>query len=211
MSDEHSPAEPDRPRWFAERTPEQRRDYAERFVEIKARGEDVDGEARFVDALADRGSAILDAGCGVGRVAAALAEAGHRAAGVDADPILIGRGRELYPRLPLAVLDLAHLTPHTLTAAGLPSAYDLVVCAGNVMHFVAEDTEHRVLAALASVLRPGGRAVFGFFTGRAYAHDDLDADAAFVGWAREHRFATWQCDGYTDDSDWAVSVYRAPR
>ena len=37
------------------------------------RGDDIDGEARFVDALADRGAAILDAGCGVGRVAGRLA------------------------------------------------------------------------------------------------------------------------------------------
>lgn len=198
-----------RPRWFDQWTPQQRREYAERFVQIQARGEDIDGEARFIDALADRGSVILDAGCGVGRVAAALAVAGHRAAGVDADPILIARGRELYPGLPLTEQDLSQLTPAALTGAGLPSVFDLVVCAGNVMHFVAEDSEHRVLAALAAVLRPGGRAVFGFFTGRAYTHDDLDADAATVGWTREHRFATWQCDAFADDSDWAVSVYRA--
>ncbi len=197
------------PRWFDHRTPDQRRDYAERFVRIAARGEDIDGEARFVDALAPRGSRILDAGCGVGRVAAALAAAGHRAAGVDADPILIDRGRELYPGLPLAVLDLAHLTAPALADRGLPTAYDVIVCAGNVMHFVAEDTEHRVLTRLAEVLRPGGRAAFGFFTGRSYTHDDLDRDAAAVGWQREHRFATWNLDAFDDASDWAVSVYRA--
>lgn len=197
------------PRWFEHRTPQERLDYAYRFRRIAERGEDVDGEARFVDALASRGATILDAGCGTGRVAAALAAAGHLAAGVDADPTLIGKGREFYPGLPLATLDLWHLGPESLAAAGLPTAYDLVVCAGNVMLFVAEDTEHVVVQRIASVLRPGGRAAFGFFTGRDYTHDDLDRDAEAAGLIREHRFGTWQADPATPDGDWSVSVYRA--
>lgn len=198
-----------RPRWFDHRTPQQRHEYAYRFVRIAERGEDIDGEARFVDALADRRSRILDAGCGTGRVAAALARAGHHAVGVDVDPTLVGKGHEFYPGLPLATLDLWHLSPAGLAGLGLSTVYDVVVCAGNVMLFLAEGTEAQVLRGLDSVLRPGGRAAFGFFTGRDYDHDDLDRDAASVGWVREHRFATWQLDPFTDDSDWAVSVYRS--
>ncbi len=198
------------PRWFAERTPRQRRTYADHFVRLAADGQDVDGEARFVDAMAGRRSTILDAGCGVGRVAAALDRLGHRAAGVDADPTLVDRGRELSPGLPLARLDLWNLTSRALAEQGLPTSYDLIVCAGNVMLFVAEDTEHQILGRLARLLRPGGRAVFGFFTGREYTHDDLDVDAATVGWSHEHRFATWHLDAFQPDSDWAVSVYRGP-
>lgn len=197
------------PRWFAERTERQRLDYASHFVRLAAQGDDVDGEARLVDAVSARAATILDAGCGVGRVAARLADCGHRAAGVDADPILIAKGRELYPRLPLAVLDLTLLSAATLAAAGLPSTYDVVVSAGNVIHFVADGTQPRVLTALAGVLRPGGRAIIGFATGRAYSPDDLDRHTAAVGWVREHRFGTWQCDPFTDGSDWALSVYRA--
>lgn len=205
-----TPPESPRPRWFDHRTAEQRLDYAYRFVRIAERGEDIDGEARFIDALADRGSTILDAGCGTGRVAAALARAGHRAAGVDADPTLIGKGREFYPGLPLATVDLWHVSPERLGAVALPTAYDVIVCAGNVMLFVAEDTEHQVLRRLSAVLRPGGRAVFGFFTGRDYTHDDLDRDARAAGWTPEHRFGTWQLDPFSPSSDWAVSVYRSP-
>jgi len=197
------------PRWFAERTERQRLDYASHFVRLAAQGDDVDGEARLVDAVSARAATILDAGCGVGRVAARLTDCGHRAAGVDADPILIAKGRELYPQLPLAVLDLTMLSAATLAAAGLPSTYDVVVSAGNVLHFVADGSQPRVLAALAGVLRPGGRAIIGFATGRDYSPDDLDGHAAAVGWVREHRFGTWQCDPFTDESDWALSVYRA--
>ncbi|MFN8194748.1 MAG: class I SAM-dependent methyltransferase [Nocardioidaceae bacterium] len=206
-----SDVSPSTPRWFSHRTPEQRADYAFRFVRIAEGGDDVDGEARFVDAIADRGSRVLDAGCGTGRVAARLAVCGHDAAGVDVDPILVERGREFYPGLPLAVLDLTEVSPESLAGAGLPDAFDVVVCAGNVMHFVAEGSEARVVERLASVLRPGGRAVFGFLTGRPFDHDRLDEHAAAVGWTREHRFATWQCDPLTPEADWAVSVYRAPR
>lgn len=204
-----SPAEPlPTPRWFAHRDPEQRHEYAYRFVRIAEGGDDIDGEARFIDAMADRGSRILDAGCGVGRVAAALARAGHRAAGVDVDPILIGKGREFYPGLPLAELDLAGLSAEALAERGLPASYDVIVSAGNVFHFVAEGTQGRIVANLAGVLRPGGRMAIGFWTGREYTHDLLDEHAAAAGLTRCFRFATWQFDEVAPDSDWAVSVYR---
>lgn len=205
------------PRWFRARSPEQRTDYASRFVRLTEQGEDIDGEARLIDAILPRGSAILDAGCGVGRVAAYLAGQGHQAVGVDADPVLVEAGRRFYPGLPLAVIDLAELTSDALTDAGLPGEFDLIVCPGNVMHFVAEGSEPRVLRRLAEVLRSGGRAVFGFATeaeagppeGRTYAIADLDRDAAAAGWTLEHRFGTWQLDAFAPDSTWAVSVYRA--
>lgn len=195
--------EPDPPvRWFAEWTPEQRAEYADRFTRLAAAGNDIDGEARLVDALAPRGAAILDAGCGTGRVAAALADRGHRVMGVDIDPMLVEAGRRQHPELPLACLDLRQVT------AGI-GHFQLVVCAGNVMVYLEPGSEPDVLRALASVLLRGGRAVFGFATDRDYTVDDLDRDAAAVGWTREHRWATWQADPWHDDADWAVSVYRA--
>ncbi|KQY57502.1 MULTISPECIES: class I SAM-dependent methyltransferase [unclassified Nocardioides] len=188
-------------RWFDERSLEQREDYSQRFVKIAAQGKDVDGEARFTDAMAKRGSRILDAGCGAGRVAAALARVGHDLVGVDADPLLIEAGHEQHPDVRLEVLDLVDLTPSLGT-------FDVIVCAGNVMVYVDPGSEPRVLAAMASVLVPGGRAVFGFHLDRPYSTSDLDRDASAVGWTLEHRFGTWELDPFTDASDWAVSVYR---
>ena len=60
-------------RWFTEFGPDHSFDYVERFRALAADGTDIDGEARFVDALLPRGARVLDGGCGPGRVGAALA------------------------------------------------------------------------------------------------------------------------------------------
>ena len=60
--------------------------YIERFRAMARAGDDVVGEARFVDAMAKRGSRILDAGCGAGRVGGYLASVGHRVVGAGGAP-----------------------------------------------------------------------------------------------------------------------------
>ena len=110
--------------------------------------------------------------------------------------------------MPLAELDLLQVDSGELGARGLPTAYDAVVAAGNVLLFVADGTEHDVVTRLAQVLSPGGRLVVGFHTSGHFSHDRLDEIAREAGLAMEFRFATWQCDPFTDDADWAVSVYR---
>ncbi|GAA1729391.1 class I SAM-dependent methyltransferase [Aeromicrobium alkaliterrae] len=191
-------------RWFVERDEVQRRAYARRFVDITAKGGDIDGEARLIDAMAAPGSTILDAGCGAGRITAALTARGHQVIGVDADPLLIEAGRDQHPAADLRVLDLVDLTPEV----GGP--FDVIVCTGNVMTYAEPGTEPAILTAMATVLAPHGRAVFGFHTDRDYTVADLDRDGTAVGWRLEHRWGTWNLDPYTDSSDWAVSTFRGP-
>lgn len=57
--------------------------YAKRWDIFVAQGRDIDGEARLIDALAQRGSRMLDAGAGTGRVGAYLLKKGHSVTGVD--------------------------------------------------------------------------------------------------------------------------------
>nr|HEX2578749.1 SAM-dependent methyltransferase [Aquihabitans sp.] len=59
--------------------------YVERFRTMAREGQDIDGEARLVDAMVPRGARILDAGCGPGRVGGALGRLGHDVVGVDLD------------------------------------------------------------------------------------------------------------------------------
>src|SRR3978361_1232786 len=71
--------------------------YVERFRSLARAGDDVVGEARFVDAMAPRRARILDAGCGGGRSGGYLAAVSHDVVGVDVDPILIEAAEEDHP------------------------------------------------------------------------------------------------------------------
>src|SRR5690606_28667034 len=129
--------------------------YIERFRTMARAGEDLAGEARLVDAMVPRGARILDAGCGTGRVSGALAEAGHDVVGVDVDPALIEAAEQDYPGPRYLVGDLAELD---LPARGITEPFDVIVCAGNVMAFLAPSTRHEVLKRFRAHLAPEGRA-----------------------------------------------------
>lgn len=194
-------------RWDQEADPAS---YIAHFQGLAAAGADLEGEARFVDAMAGRGSTILDGGCGSGRVAAALTRMGHRALGIDRDATLIEAARSQHPETPYAARDLLDVTPAWLVDQGHPTAYDIVVLAGNVLVFLAPGSERAVLERMRDVLRPGGRLVAGFATDRDYSVADLDADASAVGLALEGRFSTWHLDVWTEGAAWAVTILRRP-
>ncbi len=144
--------------------------YADRFEDLIDRGEDVDGEARLADVLAPRNGRILDAGAGIGRVAATLAARGHDVTAVEKDPDLVARSRARFPGVPVVEADILAVTPEALEAAGLPAAYDVVVAVGNVMVYLAEGTEVRALRTLAGLLAPQGRLLVGFHPRQGPAH-----------------------------------------
>ncbi|MGW4466232.1 class I SAM-dependent methyltransferase [Micromonospora sp. NPDC004704] len=194
-------------RWVTETAPGHSQWYVDRFRQLAAEGADLAGEARLVDAIVAPGARILDAGCGTGRVAAALAVRGHRVVGVDADPLLIDAARVDHPELTLLVADLAELD---LPAAGQPDPFDAVVVAGNVMPYVASGTEAAVLTRLAAHVRPDGPVVVGFGTDRGYPLADFDAHADAAGLLVEQRFATWDLRPWRADADFAVTVLRRP-
>lgn len=194
-------------RWVTDYGPDHSQWYINRFREKAAEGEDLDGEARLVDAMLPRGSRILDAGCGPGRVSGALAARGHRVVGVDAAPALIEAAKEDYPGPTFLVADLSALD---LASQGEPELFDAAVLAGNVLAFVAEGTEPDVLRAVAAHLRPDGFLINGLGTGRGYPFEDFDAHCTSAGLVLEHRFATWDLRPWHDDADFSVSVHRKP-
>jgi SAM-dependent methyltransferase len=152
-----------------------------------------------------RGSRVLDAGSGTGRVSAALAERGHTVVGVDVDPALVEAARADYPGPRFVVADLA-----TFDLAG-EAPFDAAVLAGNVLVFVTPGSERQVLARVATHVRPDGVVVAGFATDRQYRVPAFDADCAAVGLLLEHRFATWDLRPWRDDAPWVVTVLRRPR
>ncbi|WP_376771179.1 class I SAM-dependent methyltransferase [Rhizomonospora bruguierae] len=177
--------------------------YIQRFRDLAARGEDLAGEARLVDAVVSRGSRILDAGCGTGRVGGFLAAAGHDVVGVDLDPELIAAAREEHPGPRWLVGDLAGLD---LPAAGIPAGFDAVVCAGNVMTFVAPATRREILRRFGAHVRPEGRVAVGFGAGRGYEFDAFLADAAAAGLTPDLLLRSWDLRPFTPGSDFLVAL-----
>lgn len=194
----------DRPRWFTDTKDGHSQWYVERFRELAREGADLEGEARLVDAMVDRGSRVLDAGCGTGRLAAALHHRGHHVVGVDADPELIAAAEVDHPGPTYVVADLSALDLDE-------EPFDLVVSAGNVMVFLAPGSEARVIERLRDHTRPGGRIVIGFRREKHYPYSRFNVDLRDAGLQLEHRFATWGLDPFTPESDFAVNVLRLPR
>lgn len=182
--------------------PEHARNYAQRWRDLVAKGSDIYGEARMIDAMADRGSRILDAGCGTGRIGGWLAAQGHQVVGVDLDEHLISVAREDYPQAQWFVGNLANLNLEN--QQGKPQEFDLVVSAGNVLTFLAEDERLPALRQLAGHLAPAGRLVVGFGAGRGYDFDTFASDAAACGLGLQQRFSTWHLHGPA--SDFLVAV-----
>ncbi|MDQ2812906.1 MAG: class I SAM-dependent methyltransferase [Actinomycetota bacterium] len=197
-----------RPRWFTDHDAKHSAWYIDRFRKMAADGADLAGEARLVDAMVPRGSRLLDAGCGPGRVGGELAARGHQVVGVDVDPELIAAAEADHPGPHWLVGDLAGLD---LAALGEPEPFDAAVIAGNVLAFVAPDTEPAVLARVTAHLRPDGFVVIGFGLDRGYQLDDFDAHATAAGLVREHRFATWDLRPFDARAGFAVTVLRRPR
>ncbi len=197
---------PTTPRWFTDTDDGHSQWYVNRFRELAAEGADLEGEARLLDAMTAPGSRILDAGCGPGRTAGALAARGHDVVAVDVDPELIDAAREDHPGPRYVVGDLAELDLAQRGAAGL---FDAAVCAGNVLAFVALGSETDVLASIRRHLRPDGFLVTGFHTDR-YDLAEFDRHLVDAGFVLESRFSTWDLRPWRDGSDFAVSVLRVP-
>lgn len=179
--------------------------YVERFRRMAADGEDLAGEARLVDAMVPPGARVLDAGCGTGRVGAVLHARGHAVVGVDADPVLIDAARADHGGPTWLVADLAELD---LPSMGITEPFDAAVLAGNVMVFVAPDTEAEVLRRVGQHVREDGFVIVGFHVDRHLTLSDFERYVAAAGLRVEHRFATWDLRAWHDAADFAVSVLR---
>jgi SAM-dependent methyltransferase len=184
--------------------------YAARFADLAAAGEDVHGEATLCASLVPPGAAVLDAGCGTGRVAIRLAGLGYECIGVDGDDAMLAVARRTSTNVEWQLLDLVDV-------GRLDRSFDLVVAAGNVMPLLAEGTESTVISGLAGRLVPGGLLVAGFGLDRAHLPiDEVPFGlTSYDGWCTDaglilvERFATWSGEPFRDDSGgYAVSIHR---
>lgn len=182
-------------RWARWRATVDLDDYEARF-----RGADAHGEADFVAAYSP--SAVLDAGCGTGRVGAELARRGIDVVGVDLDEHLLARARATAPDVAWVAGDLATFR--------LDRQFPLAVMAGNVLLFCRAEARAAVVARVAAHLTEDGRLVSGFSleTGPgALTLDEYDAMCEAAGLVPAERFATWQRAPFDVVGGYVVAVH----
>ena len=176
--------------------------YDQRWTDLAATGVDVHGEVNLVAALVGppEGRAVLDAGCGTGRVAIELARRGYATVGIDIDPVLLDQARAKAPELDWQRGDLAELPADVATGP-----FAAAVLAGNVMIFVASGTEAAVLRNVADRLGPGGLVIAGFQLQGRLTLDEYTAATAAAGLTPVERWSTWDRDPFTG-GDYVVAV-----
>jgi SAM-dependent methyltransferase len=187
-------------RWAGWRREIDLEEYHRRWERMEASGAAAHGEADLIAVYSP--AAVLDAGCGMGRVAIELARRGLDVDGVDLDDDLLAYARKDAPHLGWITGDLA--------AVDLPRRYDLVAMPGNVLLFCKVDVRAAIVANLARHLEPSGRLVAGFSLERrddALTLDEYDAACVAAGLVLEDRFATWERAPFGGGT-YAVSVHR---
>lgn len=126
----------------------------DRFVDWEAR---LAFELPAIERLLQESGAhrILDAACGTGRHAIALARRGYRVFGADLSTAMVARAQENAAASGVAVAfyraglgELAHL---------LPGPFDAVLCLGHSLpHLLSAEAVQAALHDFAQLLRPGG-------------------------------------------------------
>ena len=174
-------------------------DYDARWRALAAEGKSIHGEADLVCRFEP--ASVMDAGCGTGRVAIELAARGIDVVGVDLDPAMLDHARLKAPALEWLEADLA--------TVDVGRRFDVVVMAGNVMIFVAPQTEAAVVANMARHVGPGGHLIAGFQLRQSFGVTAYDAAAAEAGLELVERFSTWEGAPWSPGGDYAVSIHRA--
>ncbi|MFH0410605.1 class I SAM-dependent DNA methyltransferase [Corynebacterium sp. L4756] len=193
------------PTWkeLTEADPSHSHNYARRWKVLAAQGKDIYGEARTADAMLERGSKVLDAGCGTGRIGGYLAKQGHNVVGMDIDPILIDYAREEHPDVQWEVGDLSNdEVPE--------SDFDLAISAGNVMGFLEQEGREGALRNIFNALAPGGRFIVGFGEGRGWTFDEFLALVEKVGFRVEFKYSSWELNVFNQNSTFLVAVLARP-
>jgi 2-polyprenyl-3-methyl-5-hydroxy-6-metoxy-1,4-benzoquinol methylase len=187
-------------RWSQWRAETDLQEYYTRWQRMEAAGRSTHGEADFIESL--HPASVLDAGCGMGRVAIELARRGIDVVGVDLDNDLLEYARRSEPSIRWVLADLA-----TMRLDGL---FDVVAMPGNVMIFCRPSDRPAIIQSAADHLEVEGSLVSGFELQRA---DDAltlagyDEACASSGLDLAQRFSTWQADPYRGGT-YAVSVHR---
>jgi 2-polyprenyl-3-methyl-5-hydroxy-6-metoxy-1,4-benzoquinol methylase len=187
-------------RWSQFRAETDLEEYHARWRRLEATGVSPHGEADFIDSLQPR--SVLDAGCGMGRVAIELAKRGVDVVGVDLDDDLLEFARRSQPSIHWVLGDLATMQ--------LGRLFHVVAMTGNVMVFCRPADRAAIVGNAAAHLESDGLLVAGFQL--ESGPDALDLDhydelCSRAGLRIQERWSTWNRQRFSGDA-YAVSVHR---
>jgi SAM-dependent methyltransferase len=128
----------------------------------------VAGDAAFYERLARQtGGPALELGCGTGRIALALAEAGLPVTGVDLSEGMLTIARRKLAQLPLSVQERLTLINQDMTTLELGRRFGCVLVPfRSFQHLLTTDLQRKCLAATARHLEPSGRLALHLFDPR---------------------------------------------
>lgn len=121
---------------------------------------------------------VLELGCGAGRLAIALARAGHEVVGVDIDGALLDIARAKIREIPAIARARLDLRVGDMRALELGELrFDRVVIAYSTIYCLETDDEVRaMLRGVRSYLAPAGQLLIDAYSADAF-HDTLDPEA----------------------------------
>jgi SAM-dependent methyltransferase len=130
----------------------------------------------------DCGGAVLELGCGTGRVALTLARAGITVTGVDRSAAMLAQFRRKLAGEPAAVRERVTLVEGLLEGTDLGQRFSLVTMPFRVFQsMLSVDEQLAALGCVARQLAPGGRYVFDAFNPNlAYIVDAMRRGPAWL-------------------------------
>lgn len=174
-------------------------EYHVRWKRMEERGEASHGEADLIASL--NPTSVLDAGCGMGRVAIELHRRGIEVEGADLDDDLLAYARADAPDITWQLADLASVS--------FGRSYQLIAMPGNVMIFCRAENRAKIVANLASHLSEQGLLVAGFSLradADALTLSEYDEACVAAGLTLVDLYATWDRAPFKG-GDYAVSVH----
>lgn len=163
------------------------------------------------------GSEVLDMGVGTGRTVPGLLQRASRYVGIDYAPMMIERGRELFPDVDLRVLSAADLSDFA------DASFDVVLFIANGLDSMSPEAHAACLRESARVLRPGGTFLISRHNARGVA-SSIDPSmvpegplplraqlrtAMATAWRKRRIIATrafWSGEGQIDDPPFVFRV-----
>src|SRR5260370_35237683 len=136
-------------------------DYYDESPVVSGRLQDV---AFYRDAARDLGDALLEVGCGAGRITMALAEAGKRITGLDLSERMLERAVKKRAALRVEARERVHLVLGDMTRFDLGETFRLVIIPFRpFQHLLEVQQQVDCLECVRKHLAPGGRLILDVF------------------------------------------------